>query len=462
MEKKKFTVPHVYTIIIILIVLTAILTYIVPAGAYDYVLDEGSGRNVVDPNSFKYLDENNPTDFKTLITSIPAGCAAAVDIMMMVILIVAAVQIIADTGAMNAGIFAFLKLMKGRKHIVLVIMTILFGLIGAILGWAEGMFVFIPIIVTLTVAMGYDCLMGFLIVAVGGSIGFSAGPLNIYTTGVCQSIVGLPIYSGMAFRWAVWVIFMIVGIFFVLAYAKRLDSDPKNSYIYGVNEIVQPDLTEVPEFTTKRKIVFVLFLIGIAISAIGCAKWGWYVQQMGGIFVLTGIICGLVYGMKPTEMAISFANGCKGVIPSTMVIGAARAVLYLMESASILHTLIHALGVFLGGFSPVISAVGINIVTVILNFFITSATSKAAILMPILSPLGDILNIHQQVIIVAYQLGDGFTNYFWPTSGIVMAGLAISGNIPWEKWAKATWKFMLVMTIMSMVAVAVAQIIGLS
>ncbi len=462
MEKKKFKIPHVYVIVICLILLAAILTYIVPAGSYSYIYDEASGRDIVDPNSFSYLQENNPTSFTELITAIPVGCAAAVETMMMVLLICASVQIVSDTGAMNAGIFALLKVMKGQKYLVITIMTILFGLIGAILGWAEGLFIFIPLIVTMTVAMGYDNILGYMIIAVGGGIGFSTGPMNVYTTGVCQGIVGLPLFSGMGFRWAIWAIFMAVGIFFVLAYAKKLDKDIKNSAIYGVEGIIKPDVSVIPEFTTRRKLVFVIFLGGVVLSAFGCVKWGWYLQELSGVFVLTGILCGIAYGMGGTEMANSFANGLKGVIPSTMIIGAARGILYLMESASILHTLIHGVAIILGNFSPVTSAIGINIVTLIFNFFITSATAKASILMPILAPLGDILGISQQVVVVAYQLGDGFTNYFWPTSSDIMAGLAIAGCIPWEKWAKTIWKFILTMTIMSWCAIAVAHMIGLS
>lgn len=462
MGKKKINIPHVYVIVICLILLSAILTYVVPAGTYSFVLDEASGRQVVDPNSFTFLEENNPTSFVDLITSIPTGCALAVDTMMMVLLIYASVQVITDTGALNAGIFAFLRIMKGQKHLIIVILTILFGVIGAVLGWAEGMLIFVPIIVAMTLAMGYDNVLGFMIIAVGGSIGFSTGPMNIYTTGICQGLVGLPLYSGMAFRWILFAIFMVVGIMFVLSYARKLDKDIKNSVIYGVEGIGEANSDEVVEFTVRRKIVFFVFLIGVILSAIGCAKWGWGLRHLSGFFMLVSILGGIIYGMKGSEMSASFANGLKTIIPSVIIVGMARAILIIMESGVILHTLIYWLAGALGGLPSVVSAIGINLLTTGLNFFFASATTKASILMPILAPLGDILGINPQVIVVAFQLGDGFTNYFWPTSALVLAGLAIAGNIPWEKWAKATLKFFIVMTVMSMAAVAVAQIIGLS
>lgn len=461
-EKKKFKVPHVYVIVIALILITAVLTYIIPPGSYEYVVDEATGRNVVDPTSFSYGTEKNPAGFYELITAIPAGMAGAVDTIMMVVLICAAIQIINDTGAMNAGVFAMLRILKGKNKLVLAIMTVLFSLIGGILGWAEGLLIFLPVTVSMAVAMGYDNLLGFMVLAFGGAAGFSSGPMNIYTTGVCQGIAGLQLYSGMAFRWVCWVVFTLIAVFFVLQYATRLEKDIKNSYIFGVEGVTQPDVSEVPEFTTRRKLVFVVMLAGIVISAVGCAEWGWYLQQLSGVFILTGIVGGLVYGMGGTEMANSFSNGAKMIIPSALIIGAARGILYLMETAGVLHTVVYGLAGTLSNFSAVVSAVGINIVTLILNFFVTSATSKAAILMPILAPLGDILDLKQQLIILAYQFGDGFTNYFWPTSGIVMAGIAMAGNIPWDRWAKATWKYMLASVLAGVAMVIVGFYVGVS
>lgn len=459
--KKGLTVPHVYVIVIALILLSAVLTYIIPAGTYEFQYDESVNRNVVVADSFQYLDEKNPTTFRTLLTSIPKGMAASVDIMMLVVLVCAGFQIISDTGALNAGIFALLRMLKGRNKLVLVIMTVIYSAIGGYLGWLEGQLIFIPITVTMAVAMGYDNILGFMVVALGAISGYSTGPLNIYSTGLCQGILGLPVYSGLGFRVVIWAIFTAIACLFVLAYARRLDKDPTRSLVYGVEGVTPPDVSEQPAFTGRRKLVFVVTLVGILISAIGCAKWGWYLQELTGIFILTGIVGGIAYGMKGNDMANSFANGAKMIIPSALVIGASRAILVLLEDANVLHTVINALAKGIGVLPGSLSATAICLVTVILNAFITSASAKAAILMPILAPLGDILGLNGQILIVAYQLGDGFTNFFWPTSGVLMAGLAMSGNIPWDRWAKAVGKFMIAVTIVSLVVVFIGQMIGI-
>ena len=459
--KKGFKVPHVYVIVIALILLSAILTYIIPAGTYDFQFDESVNRNVVVADSFRYLDEKNPTTFRTLLTSISKGMAASVDIMMLVVLVCAGFQIISDTGALNAGIFALLRLLKGKNKLVLVIMTVIYSAIGGYLGWLEGQLVFIPITVMMTAAMGYDNILGFMVVALGAISGYSTGPMNIYSTGLCQGILGLPVYSGLGFRVVIWAVFTAIACLFVLAYARRLDKDPTRSLVYGVEGVTPPYVSEEPPFTTRRKLVFVVTLAGILVSAIGCAEWGWYLQELTGIFILTGIVGGIVYGMSGNEMSNSFANGAKMIIPSALVIGASRAILVLLENANVLHTVINALAKGIGVLPSSLSATAICFVTVLLNAFITSASAKAAILMPILAPLGDILGLNGQILIVAYQLGDGFTNFFWPTSGVLMAGLAMSGNIPWDRWAKAVWKFMVTVTIVAMVVVFIGQMIGI-
>ena len=459
-KKKGLKVPHVYVIIVCLILLSAILTYVIPAGTYDFEYDEAAGREVVVADSFQYLDEKNPTNFTTLITSISKGMAASVDIMMLVVLVCAGFQIISDTGALSAGIFALIHLLKGKNKLVLVIMTVIYSAIGGYLGWLEGQLIFIPITVTMAVAMGYDNVLGFMVVSLGAISGYATGPLNIYTTGVCQGILGLPMYSGLAYRVVAWAIFTALACIFVLAYARRLEKDPKKSLVYGVAGVTAPDVSEEPEFTGRRKLVFAVTLVGIIVSAIGCAQWGWYLQELTGIFILTGIVGGLVYGMSGTQMSNSFADGAKMIIPSALVIGASRAILVLLENANVLHTVINALAKVIGVLPGSMSGVAICGTTVLLNAFITSASAKAAILMPILAPLGDILDLNGQITIVAYQLGDGFTNFFWPTSGVLMAGLAMSGNIPWDRWAKAVWKFMVAATVVSMIVVFVGQAIG--
>lgn len=465
LEKKKrglsgFKVPHVYVIVFIILLLAFICTLVVPSGEYSYVEDPNSGRQIVDPLSFTQVDKP-AFDIMVLVRAIPAGMSASVDVIMMVVLILAAFEIVNATGALTAGIYALVLKLKGKEQIVVVGMTVLFAVIGGFLGWAEGILMFIPLAISMTKAMGYDAMLGVGVVMLGGGAGFTAGPLNVYTTGIAQGIAGLPLFSGLEFRLISWLIFTAMAAVFCLMYARKLKKDPKNSVIYDaeLGEVKADE--EIPAFTTRRKINVLVVILGFALIAYGTAKWGWYLQEISGAFIIMGIVCGFIAGTRPSQMALQFAGGAKIIIPSALVIGMARGVLYIMQEGKIIDTLVHAMAGGLGDMPGVGSVLLITLITIFFNFFIVSASSKAAMLMPILIPLGSLIGINAQVITIAYQFGDGFTNYFWPTSGIVMAGLAMGGNIPWDRWAKWTWKLMLAWTIVGMALTVAAQLIPL-
>lgn len=459
--KFKIKIPHVYVVIFVLLIIAAILTYIVPAGQFSYIEDPGSGRQVVDPSSFTYI-EKNPTDIVTFARAIPAGMEASVNVIMMVVLIIASFEIVNATGALNAGIFALINKLKGQENIVIIAMTLLFSVIGGFLGWAEGMLMFIPLTISITRAMGYDSLLGVGVVLLGGGAGFTAGPLNVYTVGVAQGIAGLPLFSGLWYRMVAWVIFTAIAVFFIQRYANKIKKNPEKSLLHGQStEIDEVNENEIPEFTGSKKVIVALIILGFTIIAYGTAKWGWYLKEISGMFILLGVIVGIIGRLSTDQMSESFARGAKIIIPSALVIGMARGILFIMEEAKILDTIINSLAGGLDAFPNVLSVALISVISIIFDFFVTSASSKAAILMPILMPLGDILEIPRQVIAIAYQFGDGFPNYFFPTSGIVMGALAMGGNIPWEIWAKWTIKVMAAWIAAAIALVMIGQIIQL-
>ena len=455
-----FKVPHVYVIMLVILILAFVCTVIIPSGQYAYKEDPNSGRQVVDPESYTSV-EKPAFDPMVFVRAIPAGMNAAVDVIMMVVLILAAFEIVNGTGALTAGIYSLVLRLKGKESFVIIGMTILFSVIGGFLGWAEGMLMFIPLAVSMTKAMGYDATLGVGVVALGGGAGFTAGPLNVYTTGIAQGIAGLPLFSGLEFRMICWGIFTAMAAVFCLLYARKIKKDPKNSYIYDhqLTEVVQEE--EIPKLTGRRIVNVIVVILSFILIAYGTAKWGWYLKEISGAFILMGIVCGIIAGTKPSKMALQFANGAKIIIPSALVIGMARGVLYIMEQGKIIDTIVNGLARGLDGMPAIGSIILIMFFTLVLEFFIGSASSKAAMLMPILMPVGDLIGLNRQIITIAFQFGDGFANYFFPTSGLVMAALAMGGNIPWDRWAKWTWKIMAAWYVAGVTLSIVAQLIGL-
>ncbi len=460
-KKRTFKMPHVYVLLSVILIIVALCTYAIPAGVFDRIQDPGTGRMLVDPASFHTV-EKSPVNLFKLAVAIPKGMAASVSIMMLVVLVVAAFEIVTKTGAFDSGITHMMKRSQGKESFIVAVITVMFASIGAFLGWAEGTLVFVPLGVSLARAMGYDALMGAGMVLLGTAAGFTSGVLNIYTTGIAQAISGLPLFSALGFRMIGFCLFTLATILFLISYGKKIKNNPSASLIYELemSAAKSEEQTKDLVFTGRHRLIMLTVLLGFITVVIGTTKLGWYLNEITAVFILVGVVSGFIGKMSPNDMALNFAQGAKNIIPAALTIGIARSVLVVMEEGKILDTVVHGLASSLHGLPTVGIALGIFLIVSALNFFIISASGKAVTMMPVLAPLADILGINRQVVVIAFQYGDGFTNWFWPTSAITMAGLAMAGGIPWEKWARWCFRLILVWMLTAAVLVTIAQVMG--
>lgn len=459
MEKKKFKMPHPYALIVILIIICALATLIVPAGVYDeYVNDEG--RTVVDPESFHYVDQAPVGPFK-MVQAIPTGMAEVGWIIFLVFIIGGAFGIINKTGAIEAGIGASINKVKGKDAILIIFLMTVFSVGGATFGMAESTLIFIPICVMLAKALDYDAIVGMAIINIGAVTGFAGGWMNIFTVGVAQGIAEVPLFSGMGYRILTNIIVLAIGIVYILSYAKKIRKDPSRSLLAGADNgsVAEIDMDKIPEFTTRRKIVLVIALVGFIVLIYGITH-GWSTgTQISSLFLVMGVVCGYAGGLKTSEICDAFVDGAKSVAYGALLVGLCRAMVVILTNGSIIHTILHALAGLLAGLPTTIAAGLMVIVQTLINFFINSGSGQAATTMPIMAPLSDILGISRQVAVLAYQYGDGLSNSLWPTSGILMAGLSMAG-IPYDKWFKWVWKLMLIMYAAVVVLTMIAVVIG--
>lgn len=460
-EKKKVSLPHVYVLLFIIMIAVLLITYLVPSGEYQRIIDPNSGREIVDPATYNTIDKIylTPMDF---FTALHTGFTQTSDIIGMVIAIGGALAVIEKTGAISAGIYAMVKKLKHLDQVLLTIFMFLFSFLGAN-GFAEGGSVFIPLAVTLSVALGYDRMVGAGAGILGLCVGFTSGFVNTYTVGVGQAILALPLFSGIEFRFVVWLLLTICAVVYVLHYAAKIKKNPALS-IYGECYLEEQKNSEdegsqIP-LTTSRILILIVF-IGVLLSQVyGTLKLGWYLPQLASLFLMLTVAAGVFARMSPSDVAVEFAKGASNILPACLSISMARSILVLMNQSKIIDTVIHSLSEMLIGKNPIIIVIMVYCIVVLFNFFVTSGSGKAVILMPILGPLGQLTSINQQVMVVIYQMGDGFTNYFWPTSGTLMASLAL-GNVKYEDWFKFAYKFFAFLLIVGGVVCVAAQLIGL-
>ncbi len=461
MEKaKKFKLPHVYVLLFVVMLLVLLITYIVPSGEFTRVVDPNSGREIIDPATYTIIEKTKLSAMDFFL-AIHTGFTETRDIIALLLFVAGTLAVIEKTGAIGAGIHALVAKTKGMDTPLLILLTTLFSFLGGI-GFAEGGAPFVPLAVTLAVALGYDKIIGAGAAILGLCVGFTAGFLNIYTTGIGQSILGLPLYSGMSFRLITWVVFTTIASLYVVIYAKKTKVNSPAVQCDEIGEDNENAIKKQEEFplTIQRILILIAFGITIVFQIYGTLKLGWYIPQLTAIYLMLAVAVGIIYKMGANEVAIEISKGASAILPAALAIGLARSVLVLMNNGQILDTAINSLAGALDGKSPLLIVILVYFIVVIFNFFVTSGSGKAVILMPILGPLGQITGINQQVMVIAYQIGDGFTNYFWPTAGTLMAALALA-KVDYEDWFKFSYKFFIIITIVGALFTVAAQLINL-
>lgn len=435
-KKKVFHMPSALVLLVLIILVSAIATYFVPAGVFDRVEDPATGRMVVDPSSFHYVDQN-PVGIFELFLSIPIGMQQSGSIIFFMLIIGGAFRIMQATGAIDIGMGTIVKKMAGKETLIIPVVMFIFSLGGAFIGNAEEVLAFIPLMVSICVAMGFDSITGTAILLLGAGSGFAGALTNAFTIGVAQGVSGLPLFSGIEFRFGAYLALVISTITYVFLYAKKIKKNPTLSSMYEEdrNISLHVDLDNLPKFTTRHKLVLLTFAAGVVALVYGVIKLGFYIDELSGIFLVVGLVSGIAGGMDAEKIADEFVKGAADLLYAGIIIGFSRATTVVLTNANIMDTIINGMAGTLNGLPAVISAVGMFVVQSLFNILVPSGSGSAAVTMPIMAPLADMIGVTRQTAVLAYQFGDAFMNVISPTTGYFMAALAMN-KISYNKWVK--------------------------
>ena len=434
---------------------------------------------MVDPTQFSYITNNNPIGFFDFFYAIPHGIVESASTIVSIMVISGVLYVIEQTGTIAAGLQKLTIAAKGKEIFVILGLTFVFGILGVI-GWSEDALPFIPICASLAVALGYDRMVGvgivqlgicigfasgaFNIFTTGICIGFASGAFNIFTTGICQQLAGIPIFSEWIFRLAMFFVFYVIVRAFLQSYCKKIKRDPSKSvistYLEERKQEQDAETAAVP-LTGPRIATLLVLLVAFISQAVGAVQFGWDMEDISGLYIIVAIIVGIINRVNPSKICGDFIQGTTTVMSAVIVIGVARGIFLLMQQAKIVDTIIHALAAIFEGKSAYAIILLLYIFVIFFNFFVVSASGKAFILFPMLKPLADILGINQQVVIVTFQLGDGITNYLFPTCGALMAALEL-GGVTYQQWMKFATKVLIALTVAGLGFSFLAQVIGLA
>lgn len=458
-QKKKWKTPHTFVILVAIIIIAAIATYLIPAGEFTRFKDAATGKTLVEAGSYHRI-ASNPLNPLLIPSAIYTGIVKSASTITFMLIIGGAFEVITSTGALTALCKKLSKTFSKHKYAVIPVFLTLFSIFGFTMGMSSEVMIFVPIGITLALFLGLDKVTGTAMIALGAAVGFTAGILNPFNVGVAQDIAELQLFSGMAYRIVILVILLAATSAYIIIYAKKVAANPEKSVIYGIHEDTEYTFEDVSDSISKSQIaVLVIMAAGFGILIYGLSKKGWYFEEMSGLFIFMGIACGLVSGYGPSRIAKEFGNGAKGIVVGCLIIGIARTVEVILSDAKILDTIVYGIVNIVNVMPGSIKAVGMFICQSLINCVIVSGTGQAAVTMPLMVPVSDLVGISRQTAVLAFQLGDGFSNSVLPMSSSLMGYLAVS-KIPYSKWLKFMMPLFLIWTALGCLFMLGALIIG--
>jgi uncharacterized ion transporter superfamily protein YfcC len=460
-NKKKLREPHAFSIIFILLIVAAIFTWVLPAGQYDRVLDEATGRMIAVAGSYHGV-EPNPTGLWHFFELILTGFEKAAITMICLLVVGGTFGLVNQSGAIDSFIAKVISRFKGKSYDIwsLIVVYAFFYILAATIGIGEQAMVFMPIFLIMSISLGYDAVVATAIMTFGLSFGYTGALTCPYSVILGQSIAGLPIGSAMWFRACISPLIFAVGAWWIYRYAKRIKKDPSKSLVADMDYsnivvIKDPDTVEISK-VQKR----VLYVFGAAFlfMIFAIIKWSFNLAQLASMYLIVAIFVGFARKLKPGQIADGFIEGAKTLLFAALLVGLARGIQTILEDGMVQDTVINALVQPLQYLPRVLLAPAMVLIQTIINMIIPSQSAMAMVTMPIMAPLADLIGIQRQVAVLAYQFGDGITNLILPTWAILMIGLGFT-KVPFSRWFKFALPICVIMTVICLFLCALAQVI---
>ena len=469
MTESKLKVPHTLVLLFAMVILGQVLSYLLPAGSFERV-ENAAGQLQVVPGSFEFTVDAPALSPLASLTAVPKGLTGAHQIIFLLLIIGGAVAVLRATGTLDAVIGALLRRWGDRPFWLVAGGTALFAAGSSTIGFGEEYFPFVPVLITLALALGYDRITAVGIIMVGYGVGYGAALINPFTVLIAQDIAGLQPASGLWYRMALMVVFLPIGIHHVWSYAKKVGRDPAASLVADVSapegvSISSGGIGEAradhPPMTTTHKLVLAAVAIALVVLVYGLSQWHWYLVEMEGVFVALTVTMAIIARMSPDRTAVDFGVGAANLTSTALMIGVARGIQVVLDEGGIVDTLVHGISVPLQELPGAFAAVGMFFVQSLANLFIPSGSGQAYVTMPIMAPLADLVGVSRQVAVLAFQFGDGFSNILVPTQAVLVGVLAMAG-IPYDRWLRFILPFMVKIWIVGSIALTVAGLIGYS
>ena len=401
--------------------------------------------------------------------------STAVGIVALILVVGGSFGIIMRTGAVDAGIYAFINTSKGLERAALPLLFFVFSLGGATFGMAEECIPFAMVMVPFVIALGYDSIVAVTVTFVASQVGNAVSWMSPFSVAIAQGIAGIPVLSGTSFRLPMWFIVTALSAAYMMIYAEKIRKHPESSVVYESDKFFRDRMNETTEeekeFKLGHKLILLEMLAVLVWIVWGVTQEGYYIPEIASQFFVMGFAAGVtaiifkLNGMTINEMAASFQSGVKDLAGTAVVVGMAKGILLVLGGSdatepSALNTILHYIGESVHGIPAFFGAEIMYVFQSCFNLAVTSNSGQAALTMPIMAPLSDVLGIHRQIAVLAYQMGAGFVDVFTPVSAALIGVLGVA-HIDWATWAKFQIKMQGFFFLMGTIILFIACMIGL-
>ena len=463
--------PTAYTILFLLIVFVAALTWIIPAGKYDRVMSEEVGREVAVPGTYQVV-EAKPQGFVDVMLAPTAGfynpdsyVANAIDVALFVLFLGGFLGVMNATGAIDTGIRSAMRRLEGRELWMIPILMTLFAFGGTTYGMAEETLAFYAILIPVIISAGYDAVTGVAIVMVGAGIGVLGSTINPFATVIAANAASIPFTDGLGLRLVLLIGGLVICAIYVMRYAKRVKEDPSRSVVAKQWDAHREHFLQEHDdglskstLTGTQSVALVIFALTFLVMIWGVSSQDWWMAQMGGLFMGAAILIGLIARLGEKKLTESFVDGARDLLGVALVVGLARGIVVIMEQGMIADSILHSAETTFGGL-PELAFINLMFwIEVGMSFFVPSSSGLAVLSMPILAPLADFAHVDRALVVTAFQSASGLVNLVNPTFAVVLGGLAI-GRVSYDRWLVFIWPLLLILTVFITAVISIGALL---
>ena len=456
---KRLKMPTAYTILLLIIAVIAVLTFVLPAGQYDRT-------EAGEPIAGTYHTvPASPQGPGAVVQAPLKGLYQAIEIAAFILTVGGFLGVIGRTGAIDAGIAAIIRKLKGREKLLIPILMLAFALGGTTFGMAEETIAFYPLLLPVMLSAGYDAITAVAVILLGAGAGVLGSTVNPFATGIAAGFAGVSLGEGLVLRLIILTVSLAAAIVYVMRYGERVRAHPERSLLRrrgpsGIRRFVTAQVPDAAEMTPRRKAALVLFALTFAVMVYGVIPFadvgvtflptlGWWFPQLSALFWVAAVVVGLVYGLSELDMVDGFVKGAGELLGVSFIIGISRGITVVMDDGGITDTILHWGETALTGAGSVTFVVVSYLIYLVLSFLIPSTSGLATLSMPIMAPLADFSGVSRELIITVFQSASGLVNLITPTSAVVMGALAI-GRVPYHQWLRFLWPLLGIFFLLSL------------